>query len=112
MTPIQMLRSAGSLMFAPNKKYLSGQLGNMLTFWSLPNYKETIILYPINNCDWVVITPDGYFNASEDAIGTIRIQDANGTDRTLTPQEIKKFKQPKKIQAILNDIISTNKMEK
>lgn len=105
-----MLRSAGSLIISPNTRYIGGQRGNMLTFWNLSNYKETIVLYPINNCDWVAITPEGYFNASDDAISSIRIQDANGTDRALTPEEITKYKQPQKIQEILNDIISTNKM--
>lgn len=110
---ITMLRSAGSLIISPNKQYIGGQRGNMLTFWNLSNYKETIVLYPINNCDWVAITPEGYFNASEDAITSIRIKDPNGTDRALTAEEMAKYRQPQKIQTILNDIISNKlNMEK
>lgn len=77
------------------------------------DFKEVLNVSIIGHCGWIVMTPEGYFNASEDAITSIRIKDANGTDRPLTPQEIKKFKQPKKIQAILNDIISNKlNMEK
>jgi len=57
------------------------------------------------------MTPEGYFNASEEAMASIRIKDPDGQERALTPDEINTYRQPKKVQAILNDIIATQQKE-
>jgi WD40 repeat protein len=93
-----------------NGKYIAAtaERGKRGIIYRISDFKEVLNVFIVGSCDWVAITPDGYFNASEDVIGSIRIKDTNGTERVLTPKEIKKYKQPQKIQAILNDIISTN----
>jgi len=102
----------GQLRLAPNEKYLGGNLGNMLTFWRLPDFETVVTLYPIGTCGWIIMTPEGYFNASEDAMASIRIKDPDGQERALTPDEINTYRQPKKVQAVLNDIIATHQREK
>jgi len=101
----------GKLRLAPNEKYLAGNLGSLMTFWRLPDFKTVVTLYPIGTCGWVIMTPEGYFNASEDAMASIRIKGPDGQERALTPDEIDTYYQPKKVQAILNDIIATQNME-
>jgi len=108
---IKLDHPSGRLTLSPNEKYLGGNIGNMLTFWRLPDFEMVVTLYPIGTCGWIIMTPEGYFNASEDAMASIRIKDPDGQERALTPVEINTYRQPKKVQAILNDIIATQHME-
>jgi len=108
---IKLDHPSGRLTLSPNEKYLGGNVGNMLTFWRLPNFEMVVTLYPIATCGWIIMTPEGYFNASDDALASIRIKDPDGQERALTPDEIDTYYQPKKVQAVLNDIIATQQKE-
>lgn len=100
----QLERSAGFLSLSKNNHYIIGSLEQEVMFWDLNDFQKVLTLFPINNCSWIAITPDGYFNASQDAIASVLIKDANGTQRPLNADEITKFYQPQEIQSILDKI--------
>ncbi len=58
-----------SINFSPNKKYLiTGGKDSTVRFWNIENGQEIVKLITSFEGDWIVMTPDGRFDASEGAL--------------------------------------------
>lgn len=67
MTLKQYNEIVSSIDFSPNSKYIiTGSLDGTIKLWEVNTGRELATLISIDN-DWVIITPEGYFDASEDA---------------------------------------------
>jgi len=58
--------------FAPDGKYMvTGSMDNTTRIWSTLTYRQLATLIPIDVTEWLVITPEGYFDGSEKALKTL-----------------------------------------
>lgn len=58
--------------FSPNGKHIvTGSWDNTTRFWSKETGKELATLIPIDVTEWLIITPEGYFDGSEKALETL-----------------------------------------
>jgi hypothetical protein len=63
-----------SVEFSPDGKYaLSGSWDNTLKLWDITSGKETAEMVGFTDGEWIVMTPDGYFNSSPNGAKNINV---------------------------------------
>ena len=61
-----------SAKFSPTGKYfVTGSLDNTTRLWSTESGKQIASLIPIDVSEWLIITPEGYFDGSDKALQTL-----------------------------------------
>jgi len=60
-------RSRNSLAFSPDGRTLFSTSGRSIKLWNINSGKEIATFVTIGKTDWAVVTPDGYFDASDGA---------------------------------------------
>lgn len=69
------IEDAVAVTFSPDGRYaISGNSSETIKIWNVETGKEIAVMNSFGDGEWVVITPEGYFNASPNAARHIKIQ--------------------------------------
>jgi WD40 repeat protein len=91
-----------SIRFSGNSlNAISGSLDNTAKIWDLQAGKEKLTLVGIDSTDWVVLTPDGRFDGSENGINQVFY--TIGSTILPLPAISEKFKTPGLLAKVMND---------
>ena len=83
----------GDINITPDLKYLiSGSRDGSIRVWNRENTKEIVSIVFINEDDWFIRNPEGYFDASEGAFGSISF--VKGTEIYSINQFFNEFYRP------------------
>jgi WD40 repeat protein len=87
--------------FSPDKKHLISQsIDGIIKIWDLNNYKEKASYFTFGNKDWLVSSPDGYFDATEKVKEYIYF--IRGNESFSLDQFFDDFYKPRLLQKILS----------
>ncbi|MGM0580025.1 MAG: caspase family protein [Bacteroidota bacterium] len=86
--------------FNPSNQWLvSSGMDGTIRFWSMKDLSEKLLLIPLDDGEWVSLTPDGRFDASPNAMSEIHFMFEN--ERLPLDQMKKNFYEPKLAEKIL-----------
>jgi len=89
-----------SVVFSPDgKQILSGSLDGTRILWDVSSGKEIAKLISFSDGEWVVITPEGYFNASENGARYVKVRIDNKIYSV--DQFYSQFYRPELVQAVV-----------
>ncbi|MFH1090052.1 MAG: hypothetical protein V1742_00635, partial [Pseudomonadota bacterium] len=89
-----------SVCFSPDgKRALSGGTDNTMRLWDLKTGREIAQFVSFADGGWVVITPEGYFNASPAGAAHVEFKEASGS--LSLEQLLQRFKQPDLVKKAL-----------
>jgi WD40 repeat protein len=96
------------ISFSPDGKYaLSGSDDGTIKYWDIPARKEVAAFISFKNGEWVVITPEGYFNASPNGAKHLNVRVGNNVysidnfyEKFFNPAYIASVLQSKDVQAL------------
>ena len=67
--------------------------------WSAKDGRELVQFWSLRDGNWITITPQGYYNASEGAVGRVRHLDKTG--RLINPDLSREYYQPWRVKEML-----------
>ena len=73
----------------------------VIIYWDVKTQERIITLYPVTSTEYVAVTPDGYFDGSEEALKYLYYQQGDKTIPLTAYYE--EFYQPNLVQRILNN---------
>lgn len=83
--------------FSPNGKFaFSGSMDGSTRLWNIETGKEIVRLYSFKDGEWVIITPEGYFDASPQGLKYLAVREANSVYDINSVQYV--FQSPFEIQ--------------
>ena len=97
-----------SVLFSPDDKYLvSGSYDGTTRLWDISTGKEIAQFISFTDGEWVVITPEGYFNASPNGAKHLNVRVGNNVysidnfyEKFFNPVYVASVLQGKKIEAV------------